>query len=158
MMWLLQDVNVHPRKILHAAYSPHCLAGSGNHGQLSHLSSIHEAKRADGRSRGAFIALYELACRGQRWSFSDFLPGETGSSHGLDINALMGPFRIAFAKFLRQNCTNRGFRLQVGNNGNTSGQKVREVVQRVPPLAKENRNIITSQRTGADGFKKWVVD
>jgi hypothetical protein len=65
------------------------------------------------------------------------LPGEASSSHGLDINAFVGPFRIAFAKFLRQNCTNRGLRLQVGNNGNASGQKVREVVQRVPPLAQE---------------------
>jgi hypothetical protein len=66
--------------------------------------------------------------------------------------------RIAFAKFLGQNCTNRGFRLKVGNNGNASGEKVRKVVQRVPPLAQENRNIIARQRAGPDGLKKRVVD
>src|SRR5947209_8981564 len=128
MMWLLQDVNVHPWKILYATYLPHGHADSGNHCQISHLGSIHEAQRTGLRSGGAFVPFYKVAGRTKGWSFRHFFPREAGSRHGLNINALMGFGGGAFAKFRGQNGANRGFRLKVGNNGNASGEKVREIM------------------------------
>jgi hypothetical protein len=65
---------------------------------------------------------------------------------------------VAFAKFLEQDCANGRSGLEFWNNSDASGEEVRKIMQRVPPLSQKNCNIVAGKQPGPNLVKKTVMN